>query len=193
MAEAGYQIRDQYAVHFITFAVVEWVDVFTRSLYSDIVVESLKYCQLKKSLNVHAWCIMSNHIHLIISTKEPITLSEVLRDFKKYTSSRIIEAMEANEKESRKNWMLWIFKKAGERNKRNENYQFWQQENHPVKCSDKDILDSKMKYLHENPVKASLVRNEWEYVYSSGIDYYTNDKGLIEIVLCSQRLRTICD
>jgi len=181
MAEGGYQIRDQFAVHFLTFAVVEWIDVFTRSFYADIVVESLKFCHEKKGLNIHAWCIMSNHVHLIVSTKEPVTLSDVLRDFKKYTSSQILKAIEENEKESRRNWMLWIFKKAGERNKRNEKYQFWVQENHPVECSTTAILESKLKYLHENPLRASIVRNVWDYVYSSAIDYFTDGNGLLPI------------
>jgi REP element-mobilizing transposase RayT len=124
---------------------------------------------------------MSNHIHLIVSTKEPITLSEVLRDFKKFTSSNIIKVIENNLRESGRNWMLWIFKKAGEKNKRNTNYQFWQQENHPIECSTIEILQSKMKYLHENPIRAGLVRNESDYIYSSGIDYFTKEKGLLFI------------
>lgn len=181
MSKNGYQINNQHAVHFITFAVVEWIDVFTRSIYADIVIESLKFCQLNKGLQVHAWCLMSNHVHLIVSVQEPFTLSEMMRDFKKYTSSQIIAAIQENSKESRRNWMLWIFKKAGERNKRNENYQFWQQENHPVECSTAEIYSSKLKYLHENPVRAGIVRNEWEYSFSSGIDYYSKEKGLIPI------------
>ena len=66
---SGYKIRDQSAIHFITFAVIEWVDVFTRKQYADIVVESLKYCQDKKGLIVYAWCLLSNHIHLIVAAK----------------------------------------------------------------------------------------------------------------------------
>lgn len=181
MSEAGYQIRDQHAVHFLTFAVVEWIDAFTRSVYADIVVESLKFCQEKKGLNIHAWCIMSNHLHLIVSTNSPVALSDVLRDFKKFTSNQITKAISENERESRKNWMLWIFRKAGERNKRNEKYQFWQQDNHPIECSTGEILKSRLDYLHKNPVRARLVRNESEYVYSSGVDYYSDSKGLIKI------------
>ena len=77
--------------------------------------------------------------------------------------------------------MLWIFKKAGEKNERNKNYQFWQQENHPIECSTYEVLQSKIKYVHENPLRSGLVRNESDYVYSSGVDYYANEKGLIEI------------
>lgn len=181
MSDNGYQIRNQNAIHFVTFSVVEWVDVFTRSVYADIIIDSLKFCQQKKGLNIHAWCLMSNHIHLIISAKEPYKLSDILRDFKKYTSISIIKTILENNKESRRNWILWIFKKAGELNKRNENYQFWQQENHPIECSTLDILESKLRYLHENPVRAGIVRNEWEYVFSSGIDYYSKEKGLLMI------------
>ena len=59
MKDDGYKIRDQYAVHFITFAVVEWVDVFARRTYADIVIQSLLYCLNKKGLKLHGWCIMS--------------------------------------------------------------------------------------------------------------------------------------
>ena len=181
MSDKGYSIRDQNAIHFITFAVVQWIDVFSRKEYSDVVVDSLKFCQEKKGLKIHAWCIMSNHIHLIVSTAAPNRLSDVLRDFKKFTSTNIIKAISENPKESRKNWMLWIFKKAGEKNNRNKDYQFWQQDNHPVQCDTNEILETRLKYLHENPVRAGLVRYEQDYVYSSGIDYYTEEAGLIAV------------
>lgn len=181
MSDRGYLIKDQFAVHFITFAVIQWIDVFTRKEYADIGVESIKFCQKSKGLKVHAWCIMSNHVHLIVSTKEPNRLSDVLRDLKKFTSNRIIKALSENPKESRKNWMLWIFKKAGEENPRNTDHQFWQQDNHPVACESAEILDSKMNYLHENPVRAGVVRKGEDYVYSSAMDYYLDEKGLIEI------------
>jgi REP element-mobilizing transposase RayT len=181
MSDRGFQIKDQYAVHFLTFTVVEWVDVFTRNTYSDILIDSLKFCQEKKGLKIHAWCIMSNHIHLILSTDGVKKLSDVIRDFKKFSSYAIINAIQNNPKESRKKWMLWIFGKAGKFNSRNENFQFWQQTNHPVECSTEDILMSRMQYLHENPIRAGIVNFEQDYLYSSGIDYYGNGQGLIKI------------
>ena len=181
MSDRGYTIKNQHAIHFITFAVVQWVDVFSRKDYADILEESLKYCQKEKGLKIHAWCIMSNHVHLIASATEPNKLSDVLRDLKKFTSTSIIKAILENPKESRKNWMLWIFKKAGEKNNRNKDYQFWQQDNHPIECDTNEILETRLTYLHENPVRAGLVRYEQDYLYSSGIDYYAEGKGLIEI------------
>src|SRR5690348_18466441 len=111
----GYKIRDECGVYYLTFAVVQWVDVFSRKAYVDVVLNSLKYCIENKQLKLCAWCIMTNHIHLIAQSSNG-DLSGTLRDFKKFTSSTIIEAIEQNKEESRKNWMLWIFKKAGENN-----------------------------------------------------------------------------
>ena len=116
MSIGGYKIRNKEAIHFITFAVVEWVDVFTRKDYAHLVVESLQYCQKEKGLTIYAWCLMSNHLHLIVSAAERFALSAILRDFKKFTSSTILKAIEQNPQESRQNWMLWLFKAAGAKN-----------------------------------------------------------------------------
>ena len=80
--QSGYQIRDQNGIYFITFAVVEWVDVFTRKDYANLEVESLQYCQKEKCLIIYGRCILSNHGHLIISAAARFTLSAILRDFK---------------------------------------------------------------------------------------------------------------
>ncbi len=181
MLRGGYYISDQNAVHFITCTVIQWVDVFSRKDYRDIIVDSLNYCIESKGLNVHAWCLMSNHLHLIVSCREDQKLSDLIRDFKKYTSGMIIQAISNNQYESRKHWMLWIFRKAGENNKRNETFQFWQQHNRPIECTNPNILETRINYLHENPVRAGIVNFEGDYLYSSGRDYYRDEKGLVQI------------
>ncbi|MFN8349046.1 MAG: transposase [Spirosomataceae bacterium] len=176
------RIQNPEGLYFITFATIQWVDVFTRSGYIDIVLESLKYCQKEKGLRVHAWCIMSNHIHLMISTKLNHHPSDVLRDFKKFTSKQIITAIENKElHESRRSWMLWLFRQAGDSNAKNTHYQFWQQENHPIELISNKFIDQKLTYIHENPVKAGLVDEPWEYRFSSARDYMSNRQGLLEI------------
>ena len=142
----GYKIRNKEGIHFITFAVVEWVDVFTRKEYRDIVLESIKHCQREKGLQLHAWCLMSNHVHLVVSAKENNT-SEILRDFKKYTSKQIIQSIKEHPQESRREWMLSIFAKAGEENSRNTNYQFWRQDNQPKEIFGEKFCKQKLEYI----------------------------------------------
>ncbi len=164
----------------MSIATVEWVDVFSRKEYVEIILESLKHCQKEKGLIIYAWCIMTNHIHLIASAKQGFVLSGIMRDFKKYTSSTIIKAISNNVYESRRNWMLWIFKKAGEKNSNNKNFQFWRQDNHPEELMSNKFKDQKLEYIHNNPVESGLVDNPEDYRYSSGRDY-AGGKGLLDI------------
>ena len=175
-----YKIRDQERCYFVTFAVVEWIDVFTRRIYKELLVDSLKYCQKEKGLEIFAWCIMTNHAHLIVRSDGSNQLENIIRDFKKYTSVQIIKEITENNQESRKKWLLWMFSKKAETSKKHQKYWFWQNEYHPIELSDSKMMDQKLNYLHMNPVEAGLVDNPEEYVYSSARDYAGN-KGLVDI------------
>ena len=86
---SAYKFDDPDGLYFVTFTVVAWVDVFTREDYVKIILDSLKFCQEEKKLIIHAWVIMSNHLHLIISrSPDGASFSDIVRDFKKYTLQR---------------------------------------------------------------------------------------------------------
>jgi REP element-mobilizing transposase RayT len=181
MSDTGYKIRNEKEIHFITFAVVEWVDAFTRNGYRDIVIDSLRHCQEEKGLKLYDWCIMSNHVHLLVRAKNE-NLSDILRDFKKFTSRQIIKAIEQNEGESRKDWMLKIFKEHGEKNSRNKECQFWRQDSQPKECYSPKFSLQKLNYIHNNSVEAGIVDKAEEYLYSSASDYhYGKNVELLEI------------
>ena len=100
MARKGYIIGDQQSMYYLTFTVVGWIDIFTRQCYRDIVIESLKFCQQNKGLHLHAYVIISNHVHLIVSVDEGFTVSGFIRDCKKHTSKRILDDIENSGVES---------------------------------------------------------------------------------------------
>ena len=119
-----YKIRDNTKLYFVTFTVINWIDVFTRKIYKDLLIENIKYCQVNKGLELYAWVLMFNHIHMIIGSNIQ-SLSDIIRDMKKYTSVKLIEAIKENKSESRKQWMVPQFESAGQRNSNNLKYQFW--------------------------------------------------------------------
>lgn len=102
----NYKIKDQEKLHFVTFTVINWIDVFIRSEYKNIVVDSLNYCIDKKGLEVYAWCIMTSHVHLILGTKGDNKLEDIIRDIKRHTSKAILNSIKENSQESRKEWMI---------------------------------------------------------------------------------------
>ena len=155
--------------------------MFTRKDYRDIILNSIRFCQKEKGLLVHSWCIMSNHLHLIASARDS-NLSDILRDFKKFTSKQIITAIENNAGESRKEWMLNIFKQQGAKNSRNSEYQFWRQDNQPQELYSAAFIFQKTNYIHQNAVEAGIVSKPEDYLYSSAKDYYLTKKcGLLDV------------
>ncbi len=145
-----------------------------------VLVESLRYCQAEKGLLIHAWVIMTNHVHLVASVKEGSSLVDVVRDFKKHTSKEIIKAITANPQESRKEWMIAIFTKAGAYNPNNKDFQFWRQDNKPIELFSNEVIDQKIDYIHNNPVEAGFVSEPEHWIYGSATDY-AGGKGLIDI------------
>ena len=176
----GYVIRDQSLPHFITATVVDWVDVFSRKIYSEIIIECLDYCIKNKGMILYSYVIMSNHIHLIVQSNEG-KLSDLLRDFKKFTSKTILEKIQT-EPESRREWMLERFKLATESHSRNKNYQFWQYGNHAEEIYSEKFMWTKIDYIHFNPVKAGIVTKPQDYIFSSASNYI-DGKGIINIEL----------
>ena len=144
-----YKFHDKDAVYFVTFSVVDWVDVFTRNDYRRIVADSMKYWVENKELSIHAWVIMSNHVHMLISLKHQSnnTLSGIMRDMKKFTAMHLIKAISENSRESRREWLLSKFGKAGTKNTNNVNYQFWQQNNHPIQIADEKQYRQVLAYI----------------------------------------------
>ena len=175
-----YKVGEDAIPHFVTFSVVGWIDVFSREQYKELFLESLKYCQEKKGMVLHAWVIMTNHVHLIISSISN-KLEHVVRDLKKFTSKQIIKAIKENNAESRKEWMLNIFSYTGKNNSNNKEFQFWKQDYHPIELDTPEKMKQRLDYLHENPVRGGLVWEPWHYKYSSAIDYYTNEHGLLKV------------
>lgn len=176
-----YRFYDPNAVYFTTSTIVDWINVFTQPLYCEIILDSLRYCQKHKKLIIHAWVIMSNHIHMIISRSGDPELSDIMRDFKRHTSVEIVKAIR-NNNDSRAGWMLKIFNKAASDIKRVNSFKLWKDGNHPIILDSNTKIEQRLEYLHNNPVKAGIVNNDYEYIYSSAIDY-NGGKGLIDIEL----------
>lgn len=175
-----YRFGESNIPHFVTTSVINWVDALSRPDYKDIIVKALKYCIEQKNLVVHAWVIMNNHIHLVISAENDADLSAIMRDLKRHTARKLLEAIDTPN-ESRRSWMMWLFSTAGKRNPNNSNYQFWQQDNHPIMLTSGMEITQKIDYIHDNPVRAGIVYKQEEYKYSSAFDYYTQQPGILPV------------
>ncbi|GHT04987.1 transposase [Bacteroidia bacterium] len=171
----------------MTFQIVGWVDIFTRKIYKDIVIESLLYCQQQKGLLLYAYVIMSNHIHLLVQS-ETENLSDFVRDFKHFTSSKMLKAME-DENESRRDWMKMVFEYHGKLKSKQTN-QVWTHENHAELVYSPKFIEQKINYIHDNPVRSGIVANAEDYLYSSARNYAELDDCEINVIVLDTTWKT---
>ena len=176
--------------YYLTLTVVGWVDVFTRNSHKDALIESLRYCIKNKGLNVYAYCLMTNHLHMVVNCNEPFQLKDVIRDFKRHTVKTIIDQI-INKPESRREWMLREFEAAADKTDRNKTYKFWKSGNHAIELFTEKFVWEKINYIHNNPVKEKFVKNPQEWLYSSASNYWYGEGLLKEVQCLTPRLKTV--
>jgi REP element-mobilizing transposase RayT len=169
--------------YYLTMTIIGWVDVFSRKEHRDIILDTFRYCIKNKGLAIYAYCIMTNHLHMIANCDEPFQLKDTIRDFKKHTAKQLISLIK-NGNESRKEWMLKVFEEAGRSSTKNKDYKIWQSGNHAIELFSPIFTWDKVNYIHQNPVRAKLVNNGEDWIYSSASNYSDQESVLLNEVVC---------
>ena len=168
--------ENENETHFLTITIIEWIDIFTKPQYSQIIINSLKYCQKNKGLLLSEFVIMTNHLHLIARAKEKYKLSQIISDFKKHTTREILKELE---KDNRK-YILNLIENSFSKKKDYQD-QIWQRENYPEPIINEKFLNEKIKYIYNNPLKKEYVAKQEEWVYSSARNRILNDNSIIQL------------
>jgi len=168
--------ENENLTHFLTITIIEWIDIFTKSQYFQIIIDSLKYCQKNKGLLLYEFIIMTNHIHLIARAKEKYKLSQIISDFKKHTTREILKELE---KDNRK-YILNLIKNSFSKKKDYQN-QIWQRENYPEPIINEKFLNEKIRYIYNNPLKKEYVTKQEDWLYSSARNRILNDNIVIKL------------
>ena len=177
-----YGIFDQSRLYFVTCTIVRWIRIFEVEEHCRIFLDSIEYRQENKGLEVYAWCIMPNHIHMIVGTCGIMKLEDIIRDLKSYSSRQIRMALENRSKfDLSAEDKLRVFIRTGTKNNKNKKFQLWEQPYHAVELSTNNMMDQRLAYIHNNPVKAGIVTEPESWKWSSAIDYY-GGKGLLNIL-----------
>lgn len=174
-----YKFHNNQGLYFVSFATVNWIDVFTRELYFSVLAESINYCRAEKGMELYCYCFMPSHVHFIFRSSHDKPM-ELLRDFKRHTSKKVIEEIKSNPQESRKEWLLWMFERAGKKKGNVSTYQFWQHHNKPIELWSEKVIKQKIDYIHNNPVVSGFVSNTVDWKYSSARNYQ-DDNTVLEI------------
>jgi REP element-mobilizing transposase RayT len=166
-----------HALYFSTITVIEWIDIFTKPVYFDILIECLRFFQEKKGLRLHGYVIMTNHVHVIFRMVEEHPAEAFLRDFKKWTTRTIAKELQ---NESRR--FIWNLLSRTLFKKRENSVQIWQPNNYSEMVESEDFFVQKLNYVHMNPVRKGYVSRPEEWKHSSARNWLKGDHSVIHVV-----------
>ena len=167
-------IPNEGYAYFVTCTVVEHLPLFSEPAYLKIILDSMAYIREHKNTRLNAFVIMSTHLHAVLWPKDSVSMSDVLRDFKRFTS-RSISGLAKTRGDQDYLGQFATARKLG-REGCTSNYQVWKDGSHPEAIYGDDFARQKIEYIHNNPVKAGLVSKAEDWLYSSARAYLAGEQ-----------------
>lgn len=160
--------------YFITSTIKNWIHLLSNKGLRDVILESIQFMINDQRILLHGYVIMPNHIHKILTVRKPYNLSQIFRDFHKYTSQQMIKIMRNN-----KDPILSKFRS----NRNDRYYQIWQTTHYPKEIETFSFFKQKLEYIHYNPCTEHwrLSKAPEDYPFSSAGDYLANIPGILKI------------
>jgi REP element-mobilizing transposase RayT len=153
---------------FLTATIHEWKYLLKPDKYKSIIIESLQFLVRQKRVIIFGFVIMSNLFHVIWQIQKGNEKVAVQRDFLKFVGQQIKFNLEKNHLEVLKHFEV---------NKKDRKYQFWKRNALSIDLFSSEIVYQKLKYIHDNPVKAGLCQLPEEYHFSSAAFYLKNENN----------------
>lgn len=179
MGKTRFKFKEEPYPYFITCTVVNGISLFAYQDISKIIIKSIKHLQNKEKIEVYAYVIMHNHIHMIIESDQ---LPDKMRKFKSYTARSIIDYL----KEYNRRYFLSELKAYKHSRHKDSEYQVWQDGVHPKQISNAIMMKQKIKYIHYNPIKAGFIKLAEHWKYSSARNYSGGDSVIIPVMIFSE-------
>ena len=146
-------------IEFHTITCLNWNHLLRNDSNKKIITDSFKFLVEQERILLFGFVIMSNHIHFIWQVKDNWLAKNIKQQFLKYTAQQIKFNLSEDE--------LALYKST----QSDRQFQFWERRSWVAEMNNRSVIEQKLDYIHQNPVKAGLVRNETDYVYSSSCFY----------------------
>jgi len=152
-------------IYFWTATINNWQKLLEKDIFKQIILSSFDHLSKLNKLDIFAFVIMPNHIHVILRTNELNGKETVQGSFLKYTAHEFKKLLSPSE-------LVHYY-----RNAINKNYEFWQRDSLAIHLYTPKVAYQKLTYLHNNPCTShwQLATEPEEYLYSSASFYEKNE------------------
>jgi len=177
MGRRGRSLLKDETTFFVTTTVVNFAKVFTSDKYCDILVRNIRHYQKQYKFDIIGYVIMPSHFHWIVEVNPEFgTISDVMRDLKKFSSWDLLEALE----NYKKSGLLQMFRLES-RGYSDQKHKFWMKRFDDEYIRNDEMLTTKLDYIHNNPVAAGLVSIPEDYKYSSARNHILGDHSVLKV------------
>jgi len=177
MGRRGRSNLTEERFYFVTTTVVKFTPIFTNYNFCDILISNIKHYKEKYKFTVLCFVIMPSHFHWILIVNPKFgTISDIMRDIKKFTAWQIFDTFKENESDT----LLKIFEESANGLK-DQARKLWIPRFDDEVIRNQQMFWAKLNYIHNNPVKAGLVSRAEDYKYSSARNYINGDHSLLEV------------
>jgi REP element-mobilizing transposase RayT len=173
MTRSRYYQADEQTPHFLTATINGWLPVFSNPDIVGIVINSLRFLQQNARLEIFAYVILENHLHMIARSPD---ISREIKRFKSYTAKEILTFLQERQLRTLST-QLELFKRPY---KTKSDYQLWEEGSHLQVIVSEAVMRQKVEYIHYNPVRRGYVEEPTHWRYSSAKDY-EGGKGILDI------------
>ncbi len=150
-------------IYFWTATINKWQKLLLNDRYKNVIIDSLEYLSNTGKIEVFAFVIMPNHIHLIWRFVENNGKETPQGSFLKYTAHEFKKMLTSE------GGKLSSYAVATN----NKDYEFWQRDSLAVHLYTQDVAYQKLDYIHLNPLAEQwqLVKEPCDYKYSTAKFY----------------------
>ena len=175
MGRSRHVITEPEKAHFLTCTVTNWLPLFTRPALVDILFASWSYQQANQGLRLFGYVVLENHLHYVAQAPD---LAKCVQSFKSYTARQMLDYLTQQGAAA----TLRQFSFAKRAHKQDREHQIWQEGSHAELDCSEAVMQQKLDYIHQNPVKRGYVDLPEHWRYSSARTY-AGQTGLVEIDL----------
>ena len=151
-------------IYFWTATINKWQHLLQDDDYKNVVIKSLEELSQRKKIDVFAFVIMPNHIHLIWRINEKNGKEPTQASFLKYTAHEFKKKLKHEPDGVLLNYSVEAI---------NKSFEFWQRDSLAVPLFTREVAYQKLDYIHYNPLQERwhLAKDPCDYRFSTAKFY----------------------
>ena len=159
-----FQISRDRPAYYLTSVTHERLPIFQKDEVKKILADALDEARRSSGIMIFAYVIMPDHTHVL--TDSARTIGDTLKFINGISAKRVLDYLKSN------NFQSSLEKLRIQERENKHKYSVYEHHPNAFRVTSEDSLIQKVNYINLNPVRAGLVEQPDEYLYSSARQWH---------------------